>query len=134
MEQFNVEIHRTVDNKDGTFYYELSPTNIELKDMLLKLQSFTMDTNNKLVNIIFNDSPRFINEQDEDEETDCPINFNTTGFNASNFIELSQEGGFSGFNLKEMIQHELCKNMSSEQLDEKLDSSTIIELNVEEVV
>lgn len=36
MEQFNVEIHRTVDNKDGTFYYELSPTNIELKDILLK--------------------------------------------------------------------------------------------------
>ena len=35
MEQFNVEIHRIVDNKDGTFYYELSPTNIELKDMLL---------------------------------------------------------------------------------------------------
>ena len=35
MEQFNVEIHRTVDNKDGTFYYELSPTNIELKDILL---------------------------------------------------------------------------------------------------
>jgi hypothetical protein len=36
MEQFNIEIHRTVDNKDGTFYYELSPTNIELKDILLK--------------------------------------------------------------------------------------------------
>ena len=35
MEQFNVEIHRIVDNKNGTFYYELSPTNIELKDMLL---------------------------------------------------------------------------------------------------
>ena len=35
MEQFNVEIHRTVDNKDGTFYYELSPTNVELKDILL---------------------------------------------------------------------------------------------------
>ena len=36
MEQFNIEIHRTVDNKDGSFYYELSPTNIELKDILLK--------------------------------------------------------------------------------------------------
>ena len=35
MEQFNVEIHRIVDNKDGTFYYELSPINIELKDILL---------------------------------------------------------------------------------------------------
>ncbi len=35
MEQFNVEVHRIVDNKDGSFYYELSPTNIELKDILL---------------------------------------------------------------------------------------------------
>ncbi|CAB4151132.1 hypothetical protein UFOVP600_2 [uncultured Caudovirales phage] len=35
MEQFNVEIHRIVDNKNATFYYELSPINIELKDILL---------------------------------------------------------------------------------------------------
>lgn len=35
MEQFNVEIHRIVDNNDGTFYYELSPTNLPLKDFLL---------------------------------------------------------------------------------------------------
>jgi hypothetical protein len=35
MEQFNVEIHRIVDNNDGTFYYELSPTNLALKDFLL---------------------------------------------------------------------------------------------------
>jgi len=36
MEQFNVEIHRIVDNHNGTFYYELSPTNLALKDLLLK--------------------------------------------------------------------------------------------------
>jgi len=35
MEQFNVEIHRIVDNHNGTFYYELSPTNLALKDLLL---------------------------------------------------------------------------------------------------
>jgi hypothetical protein len=35
MEQFNVEIHRIVDNNNGTFYYELSPTNLALKDFLL---------------------------------------------------------------------------------------------------
>ena len=36
MDQFNVEIHRTVDYGNGTFYYELSPTNLALKDLLLK--------------------------------------------------------------------------------------------------
>lgn len=35
MEQFNLEIHRIVDNNNGTFYYELSPTNLALKDLLL---------------------------------------------------------------------------------------------------
>ena len=35
MEQFNVEIHRIVDNNNGTFYYELVPTNLALKDLLL---------------------------------------------------------------------------------------------------
>lgn len=35
MEQFNVEVHRVVDNGDGTFYYELSPTNLEIKEYLL---------------------------------------------------------------------------------------------------
>lgn len=35
MEKFNVEIHRIVDNNNGTFYYELSPTNLDLKDLLL---------------------------------------------------------------------------------------------------
>lgn len=35
MEQFNVEVHRIVDNNNGTFYYELSPTNLALKDLLL---------------------------------------------------------------------------------------------------
>ena len=35
MEQFLVETHRVRNNNDGTVYYELTPTNIELKDMLL---------------------------------------------------------------------------------------------------
>jgi hypothetical protein len=35
MEQFNVEIHRIEDYGDGTFYYELVPTNLALKGLLL---------------------------------------------------------------------------------------------------
>lgn len=35
MEQFNVETHRIDDYGDGTFYYELTPINLELKGLLL---------------------------------------------------------------------------------------------------
>jgi len=35
MEQFLVEIHRMEDYGNGTFYYELVPTNIALKGLLL---------------------------------------------------------------------------------------------------
>lgn len=35
MEQFLVETRRFVDNGDGTIYYELAPTNIALKDLIL---------------------------------------------------------------------------------------------------
>jgi hypothetical protein len=35
MELFTVETHRVKDNNNGTFYYELIPTNTELKDLLL---------------------------------------------------------------------------------------------------
>ena len=85
----------------------------ELKEMLLKLQSFTMETNNKLVNIIFNDSPQFeILEQNENEDEGNQIidDFNMKFFgsvsaqnNESTIIELSQD---SGLNLKDLIIEE----------------------------
>jgi len=35
MEQFLIETRRFTDNGDGTLYYELAPTNIALKDLIL---------------------------------------------------------------------------------------------------
>lgn len=35
MEQFNVETNRVVDYGNGFFYYELIPTNLELKNVLV---------------------------------------------------------------------------------------------------
>ncbi len=35
MEQFLIETRRFIDNGDGTLYYELTPINTNLKDLLL---------------------------------------------------------------------------------------------------
>ncbi len=35
MEKFNIETSRVVDYGNGFFYYELVPTNLELKDVLV---------------------------------------------------------------------------------------------------
>ena len=43
----------------------------ETKDLLMKLQAFTMDTNQKLVNIMFHDTNGFDIEQFEDIQSDC---------------------------------------------------------------
>ena len=91
----------------------------ELKDMLLKLQAFTLETNNKLVNIIFNDSHQFeileSGDKNEDEGSQIIDDFNMKFFgsvsesnNGSNIIELSHED--SGLNLKELIQQEFQKD------------------------
>ena len=96
---------------------ELKTEIAELKDMLMKLQSFTMETNNKLVNVIFNESPRFELNQDEEEDEEDEV------IGELNFIELSQGGGF---NLKEMIQHELCKNISD--IDIEIVSESVSEV------
>jgi len=98
----------------------------ELKEMLLKLQTFTMETNSKLVNMIFSDSAQFeILEQEDTEEIDelrggeVIDDFNMKFFGSglaggsdSTIIELSQ----SGFNLKEMIQQELQNENVVEEL------------------
>ena len=99
---------------------------VELKEMLLKLQTFTMETNSKLVNMIFSDSAQFeILEQEDTEEIDelrggeVIDDFNMKFFGSglaggsdSTIIELSQ----SGFNLKEMIQQELQNENVVEEL------------------
>ena len=94
----------------------------ELKEMLLKLQTFTMETNSKLVNMIFSDSAQFeILEQEEEKEDELRgeviDDFNMKFFGSasgydSTIIELSQ----GGFNLKEMIQQELQSESVVEEL------------------
>ena len=98
----------------------------ELKEMLLKLQTFTMETNSKLVNMIFSDSAQFeiLEQEEKDTEGDELIDdFNMKFFGSGsasgsasgsgpNIIELSQ----SGFNLKELIQQELQNEDVVEEL------------------
>ena len=122
------EVKEVKESKESKEISELKTEIAELKDMLMKLQSFTMETNNKLVNVIFNESPRFeLNHDDEEEEeeegggeeggdgagNECIIGEYSSNINFDNIIELSQ----NGFNLKEMIQHELCKGMQQAQND-----------------
>ena len=61
-----------------------------------------METNNKLVNIIFNESSQFEILEQENKEDECEGENGECNFFSSNIIELSQ----NGFNLKEMIQQE----------------------------
>ena len=98
----------------------------ELKEMLLKLQTFTMETNSKLVNMIFSDSAQFeiLEQEEKDNEGEELIDdFNMKFFGSGsasgsasgsgpNIIELSQ----SGFNLKELIQQELQNEDVVEEL------------------
>jgi len=114
LDKFTKEIKEIKAAPDVT---ELKTEIADLKDMLMKLQSFTMETNNKLVNVIFNESPRFELNQDEDEEDEEEV------IGELNFIELSQGGGF---NLKEMIQHELCENISD--IDIEIVSESVSEV------
>jgi hypothetical protein len=109
----------------------------ELKEMLLKLQTFTMETNSKLVSMIFSDSAQFeileSEEKDGDHEGEELIDdFNMKFFGSASsgltssgltsgsasseseptIIELSQ----SGFNLKDLIQQELQSESVVEEL------------------
>ena len=90
--------------------------------MLLKLQTFTMETNSKLVNMIFSDSAQFeiLEQEEKDNEGEELIDdFNMKFFGSVNvsdsdstIIELSQ----GGFNLKELIQQELQNEDVVEEL------------------
>jgi hypothetical protein len=72
----------------------------DIKNMMLKLQSFTMETNNKLCNVIFSDTPQF-NLEDEEEELigEEYIDSNTLSFLSS-----------TGINIKDLVQLELSKD------------------------
>jgi len=103
-----------------------------LKDMLLKLQSFTMDTNQKLSDIIFKN-----NDQDNDVEDGGPLNIcsdedcvniehmnnpmmNLMQFIGSRGMPIQFEEGSENFNLKEYIQSELQTSSVTELEPENL--------------
>ena len=114
------------DMKDLIAAKQSSSEIAELKEMLLKLQTFTMETNSKLVNMIFSDSAQFeiLEQEEKDNEGEELIDdFNMKFFGSGsasgsasgsgpNIIELSQ----SGFNLKELIQQELQSESVVEEL------------------
>ena len=114
------------DMKDLIAAKQSSSEIAELKEMLLKLQTFTMETNSKLVNMIFSDSAQFeiLEQEEKDNEGEELIDdFNMKFFGSGsasgsasgsgpNIIELSQ----SGFNLKELIQQELQNEDVVEEL------------------
>ena len=104
----------------------------QLKDMLLKLQSFTMDTNQKLSDIIFKN-----NDQDNDVEDGGPLNIcsdedcvniehmnnpmmNLMQFIGSRGMPIQFEEGAENFNLKEYIQSELQTSSVTELEPENL--------------
>jgi len=104
----------------------------QLKDMLLKLQSFTMDTNQKLSDIIFKN-----NDQDNEVEDGGPLNIcsdedcvniehmNNPMMNLMQFIgtrgmPIQFEEGAENFNLKEYIQSELQTSAVTELEPENL--------------
>jgi len=91
----------------------------DLKGMLIKLQMFAMETNNKLVGVIFNESPHFeMNQLSGDTAAeDAGLDMNAV---AGSFFG-------SGTNLKEMIQQELAKEQQSSE-----NSNNVVELVIEE--
>jgi hypothetical protein len=94
----------------------------QIKDLLMKLQSFTMETNQKLADIIFTDKQEG-NDNDHDADTvnicsdnDCTdhnkqminlMQFLGGGGMAMNMTGVSDNGGL---NLKEYIQSEMSSN------------------------
>ena len=93
-EAFVKDISKEIkDMKDQLSKIPVNLTNeiTELKEMLLKLQMFTMETNQKLVNMMFNESPQFeVLEQNDKEEGSQIIDDFNMKFFGSNIIELSQ--------------------------------------------
>jgi hypothetical protein len=84
----------------------------ELKDLLLGLQSFTMLTNQKLVDIVFSQ------EQEEQEEEDVGENLVILPSDEQDFAGQDLTGSLN-VNLKELIQQELSNTDISEIVAEQ---------------
>ncbi len=86
----------------------------ETKDLLLKLQSFTMETNQKLVDIMFQDMNSAIDIQQLEDFDDANADINAdSGMNESIDISISADEQIlsapsDNLNLKDLINKELA--------------------------
>jgi hypothetical protein len=86
----------------------------QVKDLLLKLQSFTMETNQKLADIVFSEEPGQDQDQDQDMDENRQIVFlqqNMTDLDSNSIMNMS-------VSLKDLIQKELAATDISEIIEE----------------
>ena len=88
----------------------------QVKDLLLKLQSFTMETNQKLADIVFSEEPGQDQDQDQDPEMDenrqiVFLQQNMTDLDSNSIMNMS-------VSLKDLIQKELAATDISEIIEE----------------
>jgi hypothetical protein len=86
----------------------------QVKDLLLKLQSFTMETNQRLADIVFSEEPGQDQDQDQDMDENRQIVFlqqNMTDLDSNSIMNMS-------VSLKDLIQKELAETDISEIIEE----------------
>ena len=86
----------------------------QVKDLMLQLQSFTMETNKKLSTIAFNEEVKLQSiQQDNNASNFTPIDQISTEGEFNNLIEVV--GGQNVVDMKELIQQELATTQLSEK-------------------
>ena len=88
----------------------------QVKDLLLKLQSFTMETNQKLADIVFSEEPDQGQDQDQEQEMDenrqlVFLQQNMSDLDSNSIMNMS-------VSLKDLIQKELAATEISEIIEE----------------
>jgi hypothetical protein len=86
----------------------------QVKDLLLKLQSFTMETNQRLADIVFNEEPGQDQDQDQEMDENRQLVFlqqNMTDLDSNSIMNMS-------VSLKDLIQKELAATDISEIIEE----------------
>lgn len=86
----------------------------QVKDLLLKLQSFTMETNQRLADIVFNEETGQDQDQDQEMDENRQLVFlqqNMTDLDSNSIMNMS-------VSLKDLIQKELAETDISEIIEE----------------
>ena len=90
----------------------------QVKDLLLKLQSFTMETNQKLADIVFSEEPDQGQDQDQDQDQEMDENRQLV-FLQQNMSDLDSNSIMNmSVSLKDLIQKELAATEISEIIEE----------------